>query len=127
MKGFVDSNLVLSDAQAITVTASSTNYVKLPNTTVGNGQPLYVHLSVETAFASTSATIAVALQDGATASFAATEIALAATAVSSLQTVGTEWVWALPPDTKQFVQLKYTVATPSAATGKFDAYISDHP
>lgn len=127
MKGFVDNELVLSDAQAITVTVSSTNYVKLPNTTVGSGQPLYLHLRIETAFASTSATIAAALYDGATASFAATEIGLAATAVSSLQTVGTEWVWALPPDTKQYVEVKYTVASASAATGKFDAWISDHP
>jgi len=127
MEGFVDANLVLCDAQAITVTVSSTNVVKLPNTTVGDGAPLYVHLRVQAAFTSTSATIAVALEDGATTSTAVTEIGLAATAVSSLQTVGTEWVWALPPDTLQYVRLVFTVATPSAAGGKFDAQISDHP
>ena len=127
MEGFVDHNLVLCDAQAITVTVSSTNHVKLPSALVGDGPPLYVHLRLQAAFTSTSATIAVALEDGSTSSTSVTEIGLAATAVSSLQTVGTEWVWALPPDTKQFVRLVFTVATPSAATGTFDAWVSDHP
>lgn len=126
MKGFVDQKLILSDAQAVTATTSSTNNVKLPNTTVGEGNPLYLHIAVDTAFSSEAGTIAIAIYDSADGTtFAATEWS-STQYTSSLVTANTElYRVPLPSDTRKYVRLHYTCsATPS--DGTFDAWISDH-
>ena len=127
MKGFVDSNLILSDAQAVTATASSTNDVKLPNTTVGEGAPLYLHVGIDTAYVTGSNTIIITLEDSADGvTFAACELILAATATSALVTANTEILrWPLPSDTKQWVQLYFTCSA-TLTSGTIDAWIGYH-
>lgn len=127
MKGFVDSNLVLSDAQAITATASSTNDIKLPNTTVGEGAPLYLHVAVDTAFVTGANTLKIDLEDSADGvTYAATELILAATATSGLVTANTEILrWPLPSNTKQWIQLYYTCSA-TLTSGTIDAWVGYH-
>ena len=127
MKGFVDSNMILSDAQAVTATASSTNEIKFPNTTVGEGSPYYVHIGVDTAFSATAGTIAIKLQDSADGTtYADMQIAAAAVNASTLSSANAElWRWPLPSDTRQYIKVLYTV-TGSPSDGTFDAYVSDH-
>ena len=127
MKGFVDSNLVLSDAQAVVDTASSTNSIKLPNTTVGEGRPLYVHIGIDTAMSVVAGGITFSIRDSADGvTYAATELSSAAVTTSSLVTGNTElYHWPLPADTKQYVQVLYTV-TGTPSDGTFDAWVGYH-
>ena len=132
MKGFVDDNLVLSDAQTITTcTNSSTNHIRLPNTTVGEGRPMYLHVAVDTAFdaATGAVNIAIALYDSADDStFAATEIAAAAMAETALDDyANTElYRWPLPSDTKEYIMVLYTLAGGAMTAGSFDAWVGYH-
>lgn len=127
MKGFVDSKLVLCDAQAVTATASSTSDVKLPNTTVGEGHPLYVHVAIDTAYESGSNTLKIDLEDSADGeTYAATENILAATSSAQFVTDNTEILrWPLPSNTKQWIQLKFTCSA-TLTSGTIDAWVGYH-
>lgn len=123
MKGFVDNTLVLSNAQTVAATTSSTNHVRLPNTTMGEGHPLYLHIAIDSAYAAEAGTITFALYDSADdTTFTATSLT-EQRYTSSLTTANTElFRWPLPSDVRQYVQVRYTCsATPS--NGTIDAWL----
>ncbi len=129
MKGFVDANLILSDSQPVTDTdVASTNAVGLPEALLGEGHPLYLHISVDEAFAG-GTNINFELQDaadddGAPDTFAA--MGIEKTVATAGLTANTEvWRVALPSDTRQWVRILYDV-TGTMTGGTIDAWISDH-
>ena len=140
MEGHIDHNLVLSDAQALLLTGAdsvSDNQVRIPvdSTTkkLGPGRPLYVNVMVETTCAGgTNLAVAVrdAADDGADApdTFAATAIKSQTRTVASNQLDAHQKLLsvALPPETREWVDVQYDV-TGSMTAGKLDAWISDHP
>jgi hypothetical protein len=136
MKGFVDNNMVLSDNQTLysatgLTNSESTNALRLPESRLGDGHPLYLNVMISTACAArTSAgNLQVTLQDaadssGAHGTFADTSIETQTVTITNL-TAGYEVLRvALPSDTRAWIQLEYDALTMSA--GGIDAWISDH-
>jgi hypothetical protein len=137
MKGFVDNNLVLSDAQTIATAAgnsalASSNTLRLPESALGDGRPIYLNVMVATAAAGRSAgakQLVVRLQDAADSSgspdtFGSTAVVQTTITVTNL-VKGLEILRvALPSDTRAWVRALYNVQTLSA--GALDAWLSDH-
>lgn len=137
MKGFVDDNMVLSDNQDISdatglTNEESDNSLRLPESRLGDGHPLYLNVMISTACAARASdgNLVVTLQDadddgsGSPDSFADTAIETQTITVTNL-TKGYEVLRvALPSDTRAWIQLEYDALTMSA--GGIDAWISDH-
>lgn len=124
----LDAQLAMSNAQAITTTASSTNVIDLGQ----GGDPLcvdmYYHLMVDvTCTAGGAATVKFDLETSDDESFSTgTKIlySVPATAVASL-TAGKHLAdIKLPFGLKRFVRTNYIVATGPLTAGKFSAYIN---
>lgn len=129
--GYLDSELVLSAAQAETTVAdhASTN---IYDTGMTNGhlaltkENLWINVFVNTTCTSGgSATVQAVLQDSADNSTYADVIAGAAIAVASL-TAGTSMLQIQPPiGLRRYIRIVYRIATAALTAGKFDAYISN--
>lgn len=128
---YVDSQLLFSDAQAITATAASTNSIDLGAVRdIGTGKSLYVVCSVDVAFtdAGSDSTLAVALEGDSTTTFTPDGTDTLFT-FSALSAVGTTKIAKLDPGMAslqyRYVQLKYTPAGGNLATGSVTAFITD--
>jgi hypothetical protein len=131
----LDSLLELSDAQAVTATAISSNVVDLGPVTdnvtrdIGTGADFYLVLSVDTAFAtSTSAVLTAALVSDSTVNLA-TSPTTHATPIAALATAslaaGAQFVVKLPPGSyEQYVGIQYTVGVGSFTAGKINAFLT---
>lgn len=114
----LDSQLTLSDAQALTATAVSTNVIDLSaDRDIGAGEPLAVVVTVDTAAdtASGNETYQVDLQTDDNSGFSsATVIASRAIAGAAL-TAGAIFVIPIPHDNERYLRLNYTLGgtTPS--------------
>jgi len=132
----MDSFLEFGDAFDISGTGTSSYYVKtLTNTEkfydathgagVGRGTPLYINVTVNTAFAGNSAsTIQIWLQTSADGSTWASGVMFAAMTASACATIGVSIVKAAIPavDLAQYMQLIAVVPTGMSA-GAVDAWI----
>lgn len=118
----LDALLRLSDKQAITTTAASTNVVDTRDNDIGAGRPLYLVLHVVEAFAG-GTSLAVALQDSANNSTFADVVASPAIALANL-TLGKKVVLGLPPGLRRYLRANYTVSGTFSA-GKVTAHITD--
>ena len=147
----IDTKELLSDAQALTATAISTNvYDTLPsggsinagdtggptaNTTTnfGAGRPLYLYILVTTAMVSAgSATLTIALEsDDNTSLSSATSHQTIVTAVTAATMVAGYWLAkgiVIPQGSYQrYVGLRYTTNTSDFETGNISAWLSDIP
>lgn len=123
-----DKFLMMSDAQAVTATADSTNVLDLTKDGNALGKQLWWILRVNTAFGTSSDTLAASLQTATTSSFAALPgCALAATATSSLLTAGAVLVkQPLPYGLKTKLKTVYT-ASATLSSGKVDSFITTEP
>ena len=123
-----DKFLFMSDAQAITETADSTNVLDLTKDGNAMGKQLWWVLRVNTAFTTSANTLAVSLQTATASSYAAIPgCALAATATSALLTAGAVLVkQPLPFGLKKKLKTVYTVSATLAA-GKVDSFITAEP
>lgn len=126
----LDASLELSDAQAVTVTAASTNVIDLtavaPN--IGRGGRLYLQVKVnEAATASGSATLDLAVQDSADNSSYAAIHSVPQFAKAVLTAGAILLTFELPPKLRRYVRVYYTVGTGPLTAGKFDAYIATVP
>lgn len=127
---YVDSQLLFSDAQAITATAASTNYIDLGAVRdIGTGQPLYVVCICDVAMTdgSSDSTLTVALEGDSTTTFTPDGTRDLFT-FSALSAVGTIKYAALSPGSSplqyRYIQLKYTPANGNLTTGSFTAFIT---
>jgi hypothetical protein len=121
-----DKNLIMSENQAITTTAASTNVLDLGETKRGDGNPLYVDVTVTTTLAS-GTSIKADLEHCDTAGGTYTvamggPVVLTAAAVAGKKLLS----GALPLGLKKFVRINYTVSGTYDA-GKVTAEIMGHP
>lgn len=145
---YVDKMLELSDAQAVTSTAISTNVIDLrtvdsaagsnvgPNVTVDLGQgntPLYLVVQTQTTCTDTSsdATLTITLEsdDNVGLSSATTHYSSGALAFATYATAGTRLVTLPLPhgDYQRYLGIRYTVASGPLTAGAFDAFITTDP
>lgn len=142
---FVDTQTELSDAQAVTATAISTNVIDLQaalgggtniaggNTLLDIGQGENVYLVVNTAVTATDtgsdATLTVSLEtatDAGLTTGAVVHFSTAALAFASFATAGTQLVAIKLPaaDYKRYLGVRYTVAAGPLTAGAFDAFLT---
>lgn len=126
----IDKFLQLSSAQAITVTAPSTNVIDAGATKsasigrdIGNGEPLYLEVSVATTMTG-AGTMTIALQDSADNSSFADVLALPAIAVASL-TAGKTYYLPLPAGMRRYIRANYTITSGPFTGGTLNAQIVD--
>lgn len=125
---YLDSQLLFSDAQAVTATAASTNLIDFGSARdMGNGERLYVVVLVDVAMtdSGSDSTVAVAIEGDSTTSVTPDYTRTLFT-FSALSAAGTVKIAALGPDdvNLQYLQLKYTVANGNLTTGSFTAFIT---
>lgn len=143
---YVDTQVELSDSQAVTATAISTNVIDTlttsvgaatltslsPNTLTDIGAGEDVYLVVSTAVAATDsgsdATLTITLEtDTAVGLGSSTVVAsTAALAFATYSPAGTQvWLLKLPPfDYKRYLGIRYTVASGPLTAGAFDAFLT---
>lgn len=125
---YVDNNLVMSDAQAITGTAASTKSIDFATATrnVGAGHELDLVINcVTAASSSTASTVTFSLQDSSDNSSFTDVVASAAIAKTAL-TAGAEVLRVTLPRTLQrYIQVNYTVGVGNLTAGAFTAYVTD--
>lgn len=126
----IDKFLQLSAAQAITVTAPSTDVIDAGATKsasigrdIGSGEPLYLEVSVATAMTG-AGTLTIALQDSADNSSFADVLALPAIAVAAL-TAGKTYYLPLPAGMRRYIRANYTITSGPFTGGTINAQIVD--
>lgn len=119
-----DKQLTLSDAQAITATADSTNILNLGQANANNGYPVEVLCEVEDDFtASGSATLTVSLVTATDAAFTS-PVTLVTTAAIPKATLVRGYqipISFLPAGLLQYSKLVYTVGTGPMTAGSINA------
>ena len=130
---YVDYDNELSDSQAVTATAISTNVIDLGtgNTTrdIGNGMPVYLVIQTDTAAtAAGAATVTFSLESDSTADLATSATVhwtSAAIGKASLVAGYEVAAVALPSgDYERYLGLRYTVATGPLTAGAFSAFLT---
>lgn len=128
-----DNSLILSDEQAVTATADSTNHIDLGagkdhkgNALIpgaGRTGKMFLNITVDVTTTSGGATTAdFALQDSADdTSFAATPIIISAVAKATLVAGYRVMRMPLPPNLRRYVKVVYTVNVADFTAGKFSA------
>lgn len=125
----LDSQLVFSDAQAITAAAASTNTIDLGAARdIGGGEQFFIVVTVVTAFTDTGSdsTLAVALQTDDNTSFSSATSSQVIGTFSALSAVGTTLYMPIAPAraNERYIRLYYTPAGGDLSTGAVDAYIA---
>jgi hypothetical protein len=148
---FIDSKELLSDEQALTATAISTNVINLlpsggsinagdtggpiANTTVniGAGHPLYLYIWVHTVLdsAGEAATLTASLESSADTSNGTPAVHWTSGSIAEATLATGYWVAkgiAIPPGSyKKYLCVNYTVGTENFTSGKVSAWLSDTP
>lgn len=116
---YVDAQLLFSDAQALTVTAVSTNIIDLgADRNIGIGEPMVVEIQVDVAAAG-GGTLTITLQTDDNAAFGSPTTVVASAAIAAAVLVaGNVQYLPLPQDliTERFLRLNYTLATMTGIT-----------
>lgn len=122
----IDKSLQVSDAQAVTASAASTDVIDtgVANRAIGTDTSLALSITVdESATASGSATVTFSLQDSADNSTFADVVASAAIAKTALTAGKQPVLFKLPHGLRRYIRVYYTVATGPLTAGKFSAQI----
>lgn len=120
----LDQNLVLSDGQAITATAASTNIIDLSVARdVGPGYELPLLIQVGEAFNNlTSLTIDVQTDDNSSFS-SPTSLASQVIPLAALTVGAKSAIQCIPVGTERYLRVNYTVTGTAPTTGKVTAAI----
>ena len=121
----LDQNGILSEKQAVTTTAASTNVVDL--TAAGNFVPggMFALFRVDVDFA-TLTSLKVALETAANENFSdATELVGASFLAASLTANKQLLAVAVPAGVKRYLRAKYTVTGDAATAGKISCFLTD--
>lgn len=108
---YIDSQHLLSDAQALTATAASTNVIDLgADRNVGVGEPLAVVITCDVALAGTSPTFIATIQADDNSGFSSAATVIACPQKSAIA-AGDQIVLPLPADamTERYLRLNYTL------------------
>jgi hypothetical protein len=127
---YVDAQLLFSDAQAVTATAASTNYIDFGAVrNLGVGENLYIVVSCDVAMtdSGSDSTLTVALEGDSTSTFTPDYTRNLFT-FSALTAAGTVKIARISPGDAelQYMQLKYTPANGNLTTGSFTAFITNN-
>jgi hypothetical protein len=118
-----DAQLILSNGQAITTTADSTNIVDLGDTRRGQGEPLFLDCHVRAAF-NAGTSIKADLQDSADGTtFASTGLTSAVVSTANAKAGVTLIKCGIPVAVRRYVKIVYTVVGTMDA-GSVDAVIT---
>ena len=123
---YVDNNLVMSDAQAVTVTAASTKSIDTQTALrdIGSGEPIELFVSVGAQVtAAGAATVVFALQDSADNSTFADVVSTPAIGKATLAPGYEALRIRLPSGLRRYIQVNYTVATGPLTGGTFNATV----
>ena len=106
---YIDKELQFSDAQALAATGASTNVIDLgSDANIGQGRPMYIVVSCDTALAGTSPTLDVALQTDDNEAFAsAVDIVSGVQKTAMVQ--GDKIVLAVPNQNDRYLRINYTL------------------
>lgn len=123
---YLDKQLQFSDAQAVTSTAASTNYIDFGvDGNVGIGEPMAVVVIVDVALDDTTGdeTYVISLEADDNSSFSSAATILSKT-VTRGDAAGTKYVLPIPADTsaERYLQVKYTHGGTSP-TGTYTAFL----
>lgn len=123
-----DAHNQFSDAQAVTATAASTNYINFGAVRdIGTGEDLYVVCLLDVAMtdSGSDSTVAVSIEGDSTTTFTP-DYSRTLFTFSAVSAAGTVKYAKLGPDdvNLQYLQLKYTVAGGSLSTGSFTAFLT---
>ena len=125
----LDSQLLFSDAQAITAAAASTNGVDFGAGTkdLGLGESLWIALNVDVAFtdAGSDSTITVTLETDTDPAFGSPTVAATLVTIPALAAIGAAYFVSIEPGVvaERYVQLRYTPANGNLTTGSVTAAI----
>jgi hypothetical protein len=123
----LDKNLLVSNAQAVTSSGASTDYIDFGAIGEAFGNELYLVVQVDTtATASGSATVNFQLESDSDSGFATAKVVnFDSGAIGKASLVaGAEIVKVkLPIGIKRYARLYYTVATGPLTAGKFNAFL----
>lgn len=126
----IDKFLELSLAQAITVTAVSTNVVDAGATKaasigrdIGSGTPMFLEVSVASTMTG-AGTLTIVLQDSADNTTFADVLSSAALAVATL-TAGKSYYVPLPAGMRRYVRANYVITSGPFTGGTLNASITD--
>ena len=127
---YIDSQLLFSDAQAITAAAASTNSINLGAVRdIGTGEDLYLVVICDVAMTDggSDSTLAVAIEGDSTSTFTPDASDTVCT-FAALSAIGTTKIVKLSPGMDslqyQYIQLKYTPANGNLTTGSFTAFLT---
>lgn len=121
----LDKQLVLSDAQAITGSTNSTDYVDSLAAGTGYNSEVYVQFLVDTVFGGTAgSTVALAIQTAQDSAFATLvqNIVVATPTIAAL-VAGYNVSMKIPPVAGRYIRAYYTV-TGTVASGNIDARLA---
>lgn len=118
----LDQNLILSDAQAVTATAASTNVIDLGvSRDIGPGYEIPLLIQVVEDFNNlTSLTVDVQTDDASNFG-TATSLASQTIALASLKAGAKSAIQCIPVGTKRYLRINYTVTGTAPTTGKVTA------
>lgn len=128
----IDKQCEFSDAQAITASAASTNYIDLASVrNIGVGERLYIVFYVDTAFtdASSDSTVTPKLETDSDTGFATALVTVRTYDVfAALTAAGTYRYYDLEAYTadglyKRYIRVYYTVANGNLTTGAISAFL----
>lgn len=127
---FVDALLTLSDAQALTATAVSTNTIDCGNPTVkrdiGSGEPVKLVVSMDVALGGTSPTMLIEVLQSANADLSTPDVIASSGSIAGAAEapVGKIFQLPLPPGriTKRYLGARYTLGGTSP-TGTVTAFV----
>lgn len=126
---WVDLRTQLSDAQAVTADAVSTNVYNVGGDfNVGKGQDLYVVITVDVATDDTTGdeTYVVELQTASDEAFSSPSVVASVNIPRGTPAGSNPFVLRVPQETLQYLRLNYNVGG-TTPTGTFTAWITDHP
>ena len=121
---FIDKNLQVSNEQAVTASAASTDVIDFGQASPDVGiSDLYAVITTdEAATASGAATVTFSVQDSADNSTFA-DVAVTAAIGKATLVAGYQHVIPLPTKLRRYCRLYYTVATGPLTAGKFSAQV----
>lgn len=121
----IDKLLQISDDQAVTATAASTDVIDFGQATPNTGMTDRLHMVItvgEKATAAGAATVTFTIQDSANNS-AFTDVAASAAVGLSGLVAGAQIVIPMPLQHRRYVRLNYTIGTGPLTAGKFSAQV----
>lgn len=109
---YIDNQLLLSDAQAITADAASTNLIDLgSDRDIGRGEAMGIVFTIDVAadFTTGNETYTFNLETDDNSSFSSAEVIGSRTLTAAQLVAGSQWVIPVPFNNERFLRLAYDV------------------